>query len=155
MKKRFEALNTDKVINEVVQDSTGELADLNRDQMYDGKTKDGNNITPSYLDDPYFKSRESAKRYSDWKDKITPSSKRSPGTPNLFINGRYHNSIRVVASSDKVTFQTQDPAARSIEAKFDKIYGLGGEYKKNFLKDTLQPKIKEKITKATGLKFKK
>jgi hypothetical protein len=116
-----------------------EIADLNREQLMEGKKADGTEITPSYYDDPYFKSRESAQRYSDWKDIITPNDLRKSGTPNLFINGRFHDSIAVKVSSKSVIFSSPDLNAFKIEAKFGNgIYGSTNESKKQ-IKEKAQP----------------
>src|SRR5258708_7633887 len=95
LKKKFEALNTDKIITKIMDDTQVQLLEENKEQMYDGKLKTGGNITPSYLEDPYFKSRESAQRYSDWKDRITPNPERESGVPNLFINGKFYDSLKI------------------------------------------------------------
>lgn len=71
-------------------------------QLWDGKKGDGQNITPSYLDDPYFKTRKQAEGYRNWKNSITKNSNRDPDTPNLFINGYFYDTIFVDSGSFEV-----------------------------------------------------
>ncbi|HEY4112188.1 hypothetical protein [Puia sp.] len=134
--------------------SKDELLERNKNQMYDGKTRTGEDISPSYLEDPYFKSPEAAQRYSDWKDDITPNSNRKPGVPNLYINGAFYRSLRIEVSGEVIITDSSFPEAADIERKFTtKIFGLGGRYKADFLSDFLKPVFREHIMAATGLNF--
>lgn len=157
MIKKFEALNTDQVIYDSMKQSEPDIRDLNLEQMYDGKTNEGVDITPSYLNDPYWNThggRKAAQAYSDWKDRITPNPRRTKGTPNLFINGYYHSSITTLVIGDKIVFNSSFISEPDIRSRFKNIYGLGGNYKNIFLKQYLTPVLKEKILNATGLLMK-
>ena len=135
-------MKVEQVCEGAVNQTKEDLLSLNKTQMFDGKTKTGQDITPSYLDDPYFKSRESAQRYSDWKDSITPNPKRKKGTPNLFIVGTYHNSLEIKVGNGQIDTRSSFVKASSIEAKFGgDIYGLGGEYKEEYIGDNLAPAV--------------
>lgn len=154
MLKRFEGIDTDQVIYQVMQDSEQDIVDLNREQMYDGKTNLDTNIRPLYIEDPYFKGDIiRAQAYSDWKDSITPNSRRNPGVPNLYINGFFHSSIRVTVLPDTIVFDSSWTEGDDIEKKFKNIYGLGGEHKKIFLNVYLSPVLKERMEQETGLQF--
>src|SRR5690348_16537616 len=114
---------------EAIEDTATDIIDLNQQQLFSGRLSDGSPVSPTYLEDPYFKSQESAQRYSDWKDQITPNENRPRGVPNLFINGRFYESWRIRATATKVTFDSSDPNAPDIEEKFgEKIYGLDDEH---------------------------
>jgi hypothetical protein len=151
---RLQQVDVDKIAEECMEQSADELLIYELDQLLDGKTSTGEDITPSYLDDPYFKSREAAQRYSDWKDRISPASNRKKGTPNLRINGYYHNTIRVHAADGKVIWSSSFSGANDIERKFQKIYGLNKESRQEFIPLILRPVFKQKIQQATGLKMK-
>lgn len=157
MIRRFEKLDTDLVIVHSMQQSEQDIRDINLEQMYDGKNNLGVDITPSYLNDPYWDDhggRPAAQAYSDWKDKITPNPRRTPGTPNLFINGYFHSSLSVLVKGDSVIWNSSFNAEPDIRSRFKHIYGLGGRYKKIFLKDYLAPILSEKVYDAVGLKMK-
>lgn len=158
MKKRFEGLNTDSVINTSMVESQGDIRDLNLEQMYDGKTREGVDITPSYLNDPYWDThggRNAAQAYSDWKDRITPNPRRTKGIPNLFINGYYHSTISVTVAGERIVWSSTFRDEPDIRDRFKNIYGLGGRYKTIFLFEYLTPVLREKIFVVTGLMMKK
>lgn len=132
------------------------LLDLNRDQLYDGKTREGKDLSPTYLEDPYFKTREAAQRYSDWKDRITPNPLRKSAIPNIFINGKTYSAFEAGVSGQNVFFKANVPWGADVESKFsDKIFGLGGVYKEEYLNESLGPVFRQSITSITGLKFSK
>lgn len=155
--RKIKALDTDSIITEVFSENVEVLEEINKSQLYAGKTRDGSDLSPTYLEDPYFDDRggiTAALRYSAWKDSITPNSERRQHVPNLFINGFYYGSRRVQLVGDKVVYEA-DYKGSDIENKYGEgINGLGGKYKAEFLKDYLGPGIKQRITNATGLKFK-
>lgn len=152
--KRVESVDTDKICIEVMEHNADVLNDINKQQLYDGKGNDGQDLAPTYLNDPYFKTREAAQRYSDWKDKITPSSVRKPGVPNLYINGYYHNSRKVAISGTRI-LHTATYKGLEIKTKYaDKLDGLAGDYKIEFVNDHLRPAFKTTMENATGLRFK-
>lgn len=155
MLNRFEKVDTDVIIYQVIAESDQDLVDLNREQLYDGKTNQDTDIRPLYIEDPYFEGDvKRAQAYSDWKDKITPNPRRSPGVPNLYINGFFHSSIQVTVLPDTVVFKSSWSEGDDIEKKFKNIYGLGGEYKIIFLRDYLSPVLKERMELETGLQLK-
>jgi len=137
-----EKTSIETVCGSAVNATKEPMLTLNKQQLYDGKTRSGNDLSPTYLEDPYFKSREAAQRYSDWKDEITPNPKRKKGVPNLFIVGAFHNSIGVKVMAGNIEFSSSFPKAQSIEEKFTEgIYGLGGEYKGEYLVKNLAPAV--------------
>lgn len=154
MLRKFQDVNTDQIIYQVVKGSEEDLLDLQREQMYDGKTNQGVDIRPSYLEDPYFEGDlQRAQAYSDWKDDITPNPRRNPGTPNLFINGFYYSSITVTVLPDTIVFKSRWAEGDDIERKFKNIYGLGGNIKVIYLRDYISPVLKQRIEDVTGLKY--
>lgn len=153
MIKRFQSLDTDKVIDEALQADLSKLTGFNRLQMLDGKTKTGEDIHPTYFEDPFFKTREAAQQYSDWKDAISPPSNRRPGVPNLYINGYYHRSIGVKFTRDAYVFGSVFGDQVGIEEKYENIYGLGGEYKHRYMTEVVRPAFRRGISAVLKLSF--
>jgi hypothetical protein len=85
--------DAEKELQEIVSSHPEKLSDLQRDQMMEGRGVDGEFIRPFYSENPYFKSKESADRYANWKQKITPNPQRPKDVPNLYINGYFHDSL--------------------------------------------------------------
>jgi len=157
MLRRFERLDSEQMLLNTMKESADDIRDINLEQMYDGKTSEGVDITPSYLDDPYWDEHgglPAAEAYSAWKDQITPNPRRHRHTPNLFINGYYHSSIRVTVNGAKITWNSTFDDMNDISEKFKNIYGLGGVYKDVFLRTYLAPVLREKMFKAVGLLMK-
>lgn len=159
MKKRFDALDVDQVIYKAMKDSEQDINDLNREQLYSGKTNTGADIRPSYLEDPYWDDKGGLKAaigYSNWKDRITPNQYRNPGTPNLFINGYfYSHRIVTVVPGGKILHGSTVSLGKKIEQKYANIDGLGGKFKETFLKDYLIYPLSKYVEEATGLVMKK
>lgn len=131
--RKLERLDPEKALSDAVSQTLEQYEEFNKDQLYAGKDKHGNDLSPTYLNDPFFKTPASAQKYSDWKDKITPNSKRKRGVPNLFINGRFYHSWAVKLAGTAVVTVASDPSASKIEGKFsNNIYGLDEEYMKKY-----------------------
>lgn len=139
-------IRVNDICSDAVADTKEDLLRINKEQLYDGKLKTGADLSPTYLDDPYFKTPASAKRYSDWKDQITPNSKRKSGVPNLFITGVFYDSLSISISGMDVDVDSSFSKATDIESKFSTaIFGLGGEYKEDYL-EIVKPVVFEDLT---------
>ena len=156
MRKRFETLQKtqEEIIYGVMKDSETDLNDLNLEQLYSGKTNTGEDIHPSYLEDPYFEGDlQRAQAYSDWKDKITPSPFRNPGTPNIFINGFYHSRrMTLVTPGGEIKHTDSASFGKEIQQKYKNIDGLGGRFKQVFIKEYVGPVLYERIGEVLKLK---
>ncbi len=153
LNSRLKKMNTNNIIDETMKENLDALEAKNRDQLLAGKNRSGDDIFPTYLQDPYFKTPQAAQRYSDWKDKITPGHGRKSGVPNLYITGQYHKSRNISISGDVIHYE-----ATFLGPEIDKKYGsqvagLGGDFKKEFISETLRPTLNKKITNAIGVKF--
>lgn len=110
---------------------------LQKEQLYEGKNREGKSNRPFYQDDPYFKTPESAQRYSDWKDSITPNPNREKGAPNFFITGYWYDSLDVVVRGLSIDFPNAIP---DIEKKWgEKVLGLDPERRAIYLSTYLLP----------------
>lgn len=134
------AIDLEEACSNSIGNSREAMLAENKTQLFDGKLKTGQDLSPSYLDDPYFKSPEAAKRYSEWKDRITPNENRKSGTPNLFINGAFYSSLSIEVHGSSISIDSSFPAASNIQSKFtNDIYGLGGKYKLEYMSESLVP----------------
>lgn len=151
--RRLEKVDEPAAVVTVLQRKSPELLELNREQLLEGKGRDGEDLTPSYFDDPFFKTQEAAARYSAWKDLITPNAKRKSGTPNLIIDGQWvHNVLRVGVDANKLTFAIDSPIGEKIFAKYGaRVAGLNDASKLILKKDTA-PELAKEIKKQIGLR---
>lgn len=149
------SLNIEKEVSVIIDNTKEQILIKNKQQLMEGIKGDGNEITPSYLNDPYFKTREAAQRYSNWKDKITPNSKRKSGTPNLYINGFYHNTIEINVRGEKIITENKTTIGKKIEQKYgDTLYGLNETNNQAYIKETFFPALKTYIEETTQLQMK-
>lgn len=133
---------TEELSANSIRKTGANLVQLNREQMLEGKRRDGKDISPSYFEDPWFKSIESAKAYSEWKDRITPNPKRKKGVPNLFIVGTFHNGITIDVTGESIKFNSDFYAAADIERKFTgMIYSLNVEKRTVYVREFLRPEF--------------
>lgn len=163
MKKRFEEFHqrTDEIIYGVMKENEQDLNDVNLEQIYSGKDNKGENLRPSYLEDPYWNTHkfrgqtglQAAQAYSNWKDEITPNPLRNPGYPNLFINGYYHSKRRVLISpGGEIIHDDSASFGDDIKRKYPNLDGLGGRFKTIFLKQYVQPVLNVGIEEVLKLK---
>jgi hypothetical protein len=114
------------------------LLDLNKDQMLQGRDADGNVLTPGYLQDDYFETREQALRYLRMKimlENVHLGRRRFTGvqlypdknsnTPNLIVTGPFHNGMFIRVTQDAYTIDSSYADADDINAKYNnRVYGL-------------------------------
>lgn len=149
------SIHIEKEVSVIIENTKEQILIKNKQQLMEGIKEDGSEITPSYLNDPYFKTKEAAQRYSNWKDKITPNNKRKPGTPNLYINGFYYNTIKINVRGEKIIIESKESIGEKIEKKYgDAIYGLNEENKQSYIKETFFPALKTYIEETTQLQMK-
>lgn len=131
------------------------VADMVREQLYSGLDGNGDYLSPTYDDDPYFSERGPwqgrAEQYKRWKERITPPETsqrlmlpaRPVEVPNLFITGPFHRSIRAEVQGDHLTvFTSGFRDGPLIERKYgQQIFGLGVRAREYFVGTFLRPHL--------------
>jgi hypothetical protein len=148
---RLKTTNLTQMIHDILvkNDVALWVSETNRKQLWDGKNAYDVDLSPTYLEDPYFKSIESATRYMEWKQKITPSSMRRPEVPNLYINGRFYKSIVTFIQEKYIEIVTQSRDGKDIVNKYKEPLGLTpkniGIMATEKILPSLIPELKRKI----------
>lgn len=144
MKRRFEKLDTDKIIDTVMQDSQEMIADKNAEQMHTGERKDGDTIRPEYR----------SPAYAELKHGQNPLP--GEGIPDLRLTGAFYAGIYVKVVGDKIIYGSTDEKADKLEKKYGKaIWGLNIPFKAEVMQEKIRPGIKKGIFEGTGLMMKK
>lgn len=144
--KKLESINVKDAAAKSILGTEEKYGELLKDQLLHGKGSDGEDLKPGYLEDPYFKSRESAERYLKWKERISPNVGRNPNAPNLYITGVYHDSLSVKTNYDGVQISSSAPFSFNIEQKYGgKESILGGEFRKEYVFKTVRPEFVKQI----------
>lgn len=157
MARRIAELKRDfpDVIVESIKDGERVIKDVIQDQLMSGLDSDTKPLRPTYLNDPYFKSKEQAQRYLAWKKSITPPTMsdilhlppRDDDTPNLIIRGDYHDSItpEVAGGGEGAKLVIRSVgfyAGDDIEKKYgDKHLGLTDKGKAYLIDQRIRPAI--------------
>lgn len=135
----FIQLDTDKIIESSIEETTEMLADLNALQLGQGQKSDG-----SYLPD------------------YSPQSVEEFGKPDgpirLYDTGAYYQGITVKVEGDKVVFNNTDSKAAELDKRYatkrSNILGLNDGFQNEYINEGLLPNISKKLEQATGLKMK-
>lgn len=123
-----------------LSDNRGIVLKSIKEQLYSGQSGDGNFLSPTYDDDPYFQEEGRwygrAAQYKAWKREITPPmadyilplglGARPDNVPNLFINGKFYSEINALMSGDVLVIDPGVGNGPDIVAKYgDNILNLG------------------------------
>lgn len=127
------------------------------EQLYSGVNGNDKPLRPTYLNDPYFKSKEAgnwyknAKGYMAWKESITPPyasswlgiPRRTPDTPNLIIRGDFHDSITAIPIDNGLKIESVGISfSGDIEKKYGQaIYKVGSYARRYFIEKYIKKGI--------------
>lgn len=121
----YDGLRTGETVRNVIVQYAGDILDLQKEQLFEGKAASGEDIRPYYSEDlkprGYFHSVESAGRYAAWKQtgiNYPYTAQRNPDAPNLYINGRFHSEIGVQFNTDSIGIVPTTMSAAGIMAKY-------------------------------------
>ena len=146
-------------VSTIAKNNQDVLISLNKDQMLLGRNVDGVKFTPSYLDDPYFKSTESAKSYAAMKYHLETNHKarienptlypdKDRNTPNLIVTGPFQDGMFINMRSDSFLIGSSYRDSDDIERKYNNlVFGLSPESKEYFYKTHLHPALKKLLEK--------
>lgn len=119
-----EGLTSGALIRNVVTEHETDIMDRQYEQLFEGKTATGDDIRPYYSEDlqpgGYFKSKDSAKRYVEWKLSLSYPIQvtRNSDAPNLFVNGKFHSELGVIFGPDIMTIVGKTGYAQNIVTKY-------------------------------------
>ena len=120
-----DGLQTGEMVRNVVVGHREDIMELQKQQLFAGLASNGQDIRPYYSEDlkpgGFFRSVESAKRYSVWKEtgiSYPYSAQRNPDAPNLYINGRFHEELGVQFDVDVVSVVGMTGYASRIVEKY-------------------------------------
>lgn len=142
------------IISNILEKHSDLLVEIQKYQLYAGQNAEGNPLSPSYLDDPYFNDRAAAQRYADWKnslgqDRSNPIyKKKDKNTPNLIVTGTLiYNTIYASVSPKELIISARTSILSKLEGKYKEPFGinqLGWDY---YTKKYFIPEIKNDVQK--------
>lgn len=133
--RKVESMNTDKVIDSAFDQTLTDLVGLNQDRMLAGVRSDGSEM-------PHYSNRS-----------VTEFGKE-PGPIRLFDTGIFQESISVKRSGNVLTTISTDSKNDMLVKEYGpEIFGTGGVYKKQYIRENLRPALNKEINLITGLRF--
>ena len=107
---KINRLNINTLMRSALTKLEPQMADLNVNQLEEGKTSENKLIKPKY-----------SAKYGQFKKRI--GSKSSP-TPDLKLTGKFHEGIFADTKQDSVEFGSTDKKEGFLENKYDDIFTL-------------------------------
>lgn len=142
-----------EIVGNVVYRESAVLLSLNKDQMLLGRNTEGKPIRPTYLNDPYFKTKKQAKAYAEQKKKLeskhnarienpTLYPPKSVNTPNLIVTGPFQDSMFITTGNSSFLIGSSYMDSDDIEKKYHNlVFGLSPESKAFFYKHYIHPEL--------------
>ena len=126
-----DTMKSGAIVRDVLMSHQGDIMDLQRRQLLEGKTSGDIDIRPYYSEDVqpsgWFTTATAAKNYAAWKTHLSypESVDRNPDAPNLYITGKFYDDLRVSLGSDAVEIVANSSYGSQIMAKYGRgIFGL-------------------------------
>lgn len=147
---KLQAFSFTRTTEQLINEYPDKVTDLVKQQLLDGKAKDGSFLRPFMDEDPFFKKPGAWQRYAQWKQRMWPSSVRPFNVPNLIIVGVYHSGIQAHAADGQIDYVNTSRIAGEVESKFNpgKTMGLDTESVEKYRRQTLYPELAEALNAA-------
>lgn len=122
-----------QVIESTFDEKKDELLRVNQSQLYEGFDQGGKRLK-----------KYKNVRYAGKKNKmnVLPGF----GNPDFFVTGEFYSNWKIERAGQKIITELGDNGKADFLIKRDpEIIGLGGEYRKGFVENTLQPAYLSKM----------
>lgn len=142
------------IISRILDRHSLVLVELQKDQLYAGLNSKGDRLSPTYLNDPYFKSPLSALRYATYKEKLNQRMhnslfpKKDFEVPNLIVTGTLvYDTIFSNVSSKQLVISAKSSIINKIESKYNEPFGLSQVAWDYFTQKYLIPDLERELKK--------
>lgn len=146
-----------EIVGAVANAHKDELLSLNKDQMLLGRKSTGGLFKPSYLSDPYFKTKTQAQAYAQMKYRLEGIHKsriehvlgypdKPKNTPNLIVTGPFQDNMYITFNGNGFTIGSTYQDSGAIESKYNNaVFGLAPLSREWFYKIYLFDAIRQHI----------
>lgn len=138
----FKALDTDSVIDNSLKETMPAFEEVQKKQLTAGLNNKGGKIAPKYKN----------RKYAIAKAAQNPLA--GLGTPDLRLTGAFYAGLDAEVGNGVIDIISKDEKGPALESKYPDIFGLGTNFKKEYLEMDLRPLVHKKISNFVGLKFK-
>lgn len=147
----LENIDMEAVVSLSIQDTTDDLIEENKKQLLSGFGSDGNKLKEKDVYGKIGPAYYKWQKYADQKYAQNPLA--GYGIPDLNLTGSFFAGFEASVSGTTIKELSTDGKDEKLENKYQYIFGVGGEYKSNYLAESLGPEIRVNLTYVTGLKF--
>lgn len=142
MIENLNALDVHELAVNAIMSTEGAMAQLNREQLYEGLDSKGHKLKPTY----------GSKAYATKKAAQNP--KPGKWNPDLILTGDFVESFKVSLSGDDLKFEAGDTKASDLLSKYgDDVMGLMETQQDYYNHEIFYPEFAGNIEYETGLKF--
>lgn len=138
LRQRLQSLDIEKVASNSLDETKDAFVELNKEQMFEGKNKQGDPI-----------GMYQSKQYSAYKNALNP--KPGYGVPDLKLTGAFYRGIKMDVSGVRFTVVSTDSKSSALENKYGDIFGLSTPFKSEFIDRSLQPEFIKEVKQSLGL----
>lgn len=131
---------------DVFSGKSDECVEQVRRQLMEGLSGSGEPLRPTYTEDPYFSSPQQAEAYVTMKKERFGVDCPPNGSPNMYINGHFHNSLHMEVHDSECSVESTASFADEIWAKFGKEnFGISDKFFAEEIKPLIISTIKQNI----------
>jgi hypothetical protein len=139
LQRRLTAFNIYNEVRETIGETSGDITEFNRNQLFEGKRATGTEIKPEYAE-------------------FTILIKDQKGQPTdrvtLKDTGSFYESIFVDVNSETFDIYASDEKTEKLERKYGKtIFGLSKNNRSQYVQYTFFPELKKRIESKLKLKL--
>lgn len=124
--------NFDNIILEAAMESKETIADLQVEQLEEGKTEKGTNIIPEYQSESYASAKKAI------------GAKPPKFTPDLKLTGDFHRGIYAKLEKNYIVTDSTDDKTGMLTEKYPDIWGLSDQKQAQFNKE-VAPNIAKRL----------
>jgi hypothetical protein len=136
---KLERLNVMEVAVEVINDTSRQFLDMNRDQLRKGKKSTGGGI-----------GQYASMEYAHMKSSM--NSEAGFGNVDLILTGSFNQKMELSASGDSFKIDSADEKSTSLQLWYGTdVFGLTDENQRGYNHNVFLPKFLQKIQQITGI----
>lgn len=138
--KNFKSFDIREEVREVIRETSEQIAELNRGQLFLGKRPDDSEL------DPY------SNFYADFKSGLSHPIASIVDRRTLYLTGEFWRSIKVKIESEEFNLVSDDAKATQIFDREGEVLGLSNESKDEYQENYFEPNLIDRIQTKLGIK---
>lgn len=124
--RRIEQANVEQALHDAFQQNAQAIEDKNREQLFEGYDRNGKRLKP------YRRAK-----YARVKNEMNPLP--GLGNPDFKVTGAFYRGVHVTVEGQVIKTNLSDSKSDELLKRDPDIIGVGGNYRKEIINDTLHP----------------